>query len=98
MDTASHQTLDTEFGTHKDEEVIVKILEKGDIHDVEVCMVLCHFHPLPFAASGFCRRGMEKLMNCIYVIGARSIKQQKHHEGVRCGTLTAGQWRDVEVV
>ncbi len=40
MDTASHQTLDTEFGTHKDEEVIVKILEKGDIHDVEVCVVL----------------------------------------------------------
>jgi len=33
FDTASHAMLDNEFGTHKDEDVIIQILEKGTIQE-----------------------------------------------------------------
>jgi hypothetical protein len=36
MNGASHQTLDNEFGTHNEEEVIKKILEKGTIQESQV--------------------------------------------------------------
>ena len=36
MDGASHSTLDNEFGTHVDEEVIKQILEKGTLQETEV--------------------------------------------------------------
>jgi len=36
MDGASHATLENEFGTHVDEEVIKQILEKGTLQETEV--------------------------------------------------------------
>ena len=45
MDTASNAALENEFGTHKEEDVVAQILEKGDVQDVEVCKPL--FFPLP---------------------------------------------------
>ena len=36
MDTASKGTLETEFGTAKDDDVIAQIIEKGDIVETEV--------------------------------------------------------------
>lgn len=44
LDEASNQALDDEFGTHKEEEVVQAILEKGNAQETEVCF--------PFA----CRR------------------------------------------
>lgn len=35
-DTASKSTLDNEFGTHNDEDVIKQILEKGTVQESEV--------------------------------------------------------------
>ncbi|EOD43654.1 Shwachman-bodian-diamond syndrome protein [Neofusicoccum parvum] len=35
LDTASNSALDNEFGTHKDEDVVKQILEKGDVQSVE---------------------------------------------------------------
>lgn len=37
FDGASKATLDNEFGTHVDDEVIRQILEKGTIQETEVC-------------------------------------------------------------
>lgn len=36
MDEASKAILDDEFGTHKDDDVIPQILEKGSILETEV--------------------------------------------------------------
>ena len=36
LDTASKGTLDTEFGTTKEDDVIAQILEKGDVQESEV--------------------------------------------------------------
>jgi len=36
MDTASKGQLESEFGTHKDDDVITQILEKGHIIETEV--------------------------------------------------------------
>ncbi|EHK96905.1 putative SDO1-like protein C21C3.19 [Glarea lozoyensis 74030] len=36
LDGASHSTLDNEFGTHVDEEVIKQIIEKGTIQEGEI--------------------------------------------------------------
>lgn len=36
LDTASHGTLDEEFGTHKEEDVVMQILEKGDVQESAV--------------------------------------------------------------
>lgn len=56
MDTASKATLENEFGTHNDEEVIKLILEKGTLQETEVRILLPiphppnhspPFHPLP---------------------------------------------------
>ena len=38
LDTASHGTLDDEFGTHKEEDVIEQILEKGTVMEQEVSL------------------------------------------------------------
>ncbi|KAI9665319.1 MAG: hypothetical protein M1831_001756 [Alyxoria varia] len=35
LDTASKGTLDTEFGTHKDDDVVTQILEKGTVQEHE---------------------------------------------------------------
>ncbi|KAI9822223.1 MAG: hypothetical protein M1832_003046 [Thelocarpon impressellum] len=35
LDTASHATLDNEFGTHVEEDVVAKILEHGDLQETE---------------------------------------------------------------
>ncbi|KAI5201306.1 hypothetical protein E4T39_05304 [Aureobasidium subglaciale] len=35
LDAASHSQLDNEFGTHKEEDVVQQILEKGDIQETE---------------------------------------------------------------
>jgi hypothetical protein len=45
MDTASKATLENEFGTHNDEEVIKLILEKGTLQETEVRISLPHPHP-----------------------------------------------------
>ena len=39
LDTASHGSLDDEFGTHKEEDVVMQILEKGDVQEsaVSIC-------------------------------------------------------------
>lgn len=42
LDTASHGTLDTEFGTHKEEDVVIQILEKGKVETTEVRFVPPH--------------------------------------------------------
>jgi hypothetical protein len=36
LDTASNSQLENEFGTHKEEDVVQQILEKGDILETEV--------------------------------------------------------------
>ena len=36
MDTASKGTLEDEFGTHKEEDVVTQILEKGSVVESEV--------------------------------------------------------------
>lgn len=36
LDTASQQMLDAEFGTHKEEDVVKQILEKGTVQETEV--------------------------------------------------------------
>jgi hypothetical protein len=38
FDSASKATLDNEFGTHIDDEVIKQILEKGALQESEVCI------------------------------------------------------------
>ncbi|KAF2751541.1 shwachman-Bodian-diamond syndrome protein [Sporormia fimetaria CBS 119925] len=35
LDAASNQELDAEFGTHKEEEVVKQILEKGTVQETE---------------------------------------------------------------
>ncbi|KAK3049674.1 hypothetical protein LTR09_009096 [Extremus antarcticus] len=35
LDTASHSTLENEFGTHKDDDVVTQILEKGSVLESE---------------------------------------------------------------
>jgi len=35
LDAASHASLDSEFGTHKEEEVVWQILEKGDVQETK---------------------------------------------------------------
>lgn len=37
LDTASKATLENEFGTSHDDEVITKILEVGEVQNTEVC-------------------------------------------------------------
>ena len=37
-DAASNGALDSEFGTHKEEEVIKQILEKGTVQETEVSL------------------------------------------------------------
>lgn len=37
MDGASKQLLQNEFGTDKEEDAIIKILESGTLQNVEVC-------------------------------------------------------------
>lgn len=37
MDTASKGTLEDEFGTHNEDEVVKQILEKGSLVESEVC-------------------------------------------------------------
>ena len=39
MDTASNSTLENEFGTHKDDECIAMILEKGQAQLTQVWIV-----------------------------------------------------------
>ena len=38
MNAASHSTLDNEFGSHVEEDVIKQILEKGTIQESQVCL------------------------------------------------------------
>lgn len=40
MDTASKSMLEDEFGTHKDDTVVEKILENGTIIESEVCFTI----------------------------------------------------------
>ena len=36
LDAASHGALDSEFGSHKDDDVVAQILEKGTVQQHEV--------------------------------------------------------------
>ncbi|MCJ1331983.1 hypothetical protein MMC10_008675 [Thelotrema lepadinum] len=38
LDSASKSTLENEFGTHNDDECIIKILEGGSIQETEACL------------------------------------------------------------
>ena len=49
LDGASKSTLENEFGTSKEDDVIVQILEKGTVQEVEVCSP--SIAPLPFPSS-----------------------------------------------
>jgi hypothetical protein len=40
LDGASKGTLENEFGTHNEDEVIKQILEKGSVQESEVCLSL----------------------------------------------------------
>lgn len=40
LDGASNASLDNEFGTHKEEECMVKILEGGEYQNITVCFFL----------------------------------------------------------
>jgi len=42
MDTASKATMENEFGTQSDEEVIKLILEKGTLQETEVSISIPH--------------------------------------------------------
>jgi Shwachman-Bodian-Diamond syndrome (SBDS) protein len=54
MDGASKATLENEFGTHNDEEVITQILEKGTLQESEVCSLLTSSPSLAsFFVTGF---------------------------------------------
>jgi len=35
LDAASHASLDSEFGSHNEEEVVKQILEKGDVQETK---------------------------------------------------------------
>ena len=37
LDEAPHSTLENEFGTHRDEDVVKQILERGVVQESEVC-------------------------------------------------------------
>jgi len=41
LDGASNQTLEAEFGTSKDDDVVKQILEKGSIQETEVSPLTC---------------------------------------------------------
>jgi hypothetical protein len=47
MDTASKATMENEFGTQSDEEVIKLILEKGTLQETEVSISIPHPPPQP---------------------------------------------------
>ena len=40
LDQASKSSLENEFGTHNEDDVIKQILEKGDVQEGEVCFAL----------------------------------------------------------
>src|SRR6266511_807761 len=44
LDSASKATMENEFGTNKDDEVIIKILEKGSVQESEVCHIQSSFY------------------------------------------------------
>lgn len=44
MSHASQAMLDSEFGTHKEEDVVQKVLESGSLHESSVCFCLYHFN------------------------------------------------------
>lgn len=54
MDGASNSTLENEFGTHNEDECLIKILEKGEIQESDVSGHLtilpslraCHSNPI----------------------------------------------------
>ena len=43
LDRASNADLENEFGTHKDDEVVKIILEKGNVQDTKVCCLMVLF-------------------------------------------------------
>jgi len=52
MNAASHSTLDNEFGTHVEEDVIKQIIEKGTIQESQVtipsrCNIISNANCLP---------------------------------------------------
>ena len=46
LDGASKAMLENEFGTHKEEDVVEQILEKGEIHEATVCLFHIWEHAL----------------------------------------------------
>lgn len=40
LDSASHASLENEFGTHNEDEVVTKILEKGSVQETDVSYML----------------------------------------------------------
>ena len=59
LDTASQATLTNEFGTTKEEDVIIQILEKGEMQESEVSLI---------AYSSFSPWGEERgdfLLTCV---------------------------------
>ena len=59
MDTASNAVLENEFGTHKEEDVVQQILEKGDVQETEVQPPTVILHKLQLDAKLFCLRNMD---------------------------------------
>jgi ribosome maturation protein Sdo1 len=45
LDGASKSTLENQFGTSNEDEVIKEILEKGTVQESEVCLFILHIHP-----------------------------------------------------
>jgi hypothetical protein len=48
LDGASKAVLENEFGTSNDDEVVLKILEKGDLQEFEVCTIIPFSTPFCF--------------------------------------------------
>ena len=70
LDAASNQTLEAEFGTSKEEDVVKQILEKGSVQEVDVrypttSSIKSSFiqPPQSFIQSSFCLRQFLALAN-----------------------------------
>lgn len=75
MDGASKATLENEFGTNNDEEVIKQILEKGTLQESEVRIFLPTLPPsLPQLVTG-------DLTLIVSQLGCRETRKQERQHG-----------------
>jgi len=83
MDSASKATLENEFGTHNDEEVIKQILEKGTLQETEVRIP----HPFSFLPSISISSHKKSLILTVPPTGSRETRLQERQHGFPSCTL-----------